>query len=129
MSTPAIDTHAFVKRITAAGMPEAQAEVLAEALAERPVPVTKGAVTHAVETLGRAVDKRLASLERGQASLEKGQASLEKGQAALEKGQAALEKGQASLEKGQAVLMENQLEANRALSAIMAHLGIPKQGA
>ena len=49
MTPPAIDTHAFVKRIAGAGMPEPQAEVLAE----RPLPASKGAVTHAVETLGR----------------------------------------------------------------------------
>ncbi len=30
MNTLAFDTHGFVKRLTAAGMPEAQAEVLAE---------------------------------------------------------------------------------------------------
>lgn len=30
MSALAFDTHAFVKRLTAAGMPEAQAEVLAD---------------------------------------------------------------------------------------------------
>ncbi len=30
MSAIAFDTHAFIKRLTAAGMPEAQAEVLAE---------------------------------------------------------------------------------------------------
>lgn len=30
MGAIAFDTHAFVKRLTAAGMPEAQAEVLAE---------------------------------------------------------------------------------------------------
>lgn len=34
-----------------------------------------------------------------------------------------------SVEKGQDVLMENQLETNRSLAAIMAHLGIPKPGA
>jgi len=34
MSTIVFDTHAFVKRLTAAGMPEAQAEVLAESQAE-----------------------------------------------------------------------------------------------
>ena len=31
MSAIAFDTHAFIKRLTAAGMPEIQAEVLAEA--------------------------------------------------------------------------------------------------
>jgi hypothetical protein len=30
MSAIAFDTHAFIKRLTAAGMPESQAEVLAE---------------------------------------------------------------------------------------------------
>ena len=30
MTTITFDTHAFVKRLTAAGMPEAQAEVIAE---------------------------------------------------------------------------------------------------
>ncbi len=30
MSAIAFDTHAFIKRLTAAGMPETQAEVLAE---------------------------------------------------------------------------------------------------
>ncbi len=30
MSAIAFDTHAFVKRLTAAGMPEVQAEILAE---------------------------------------------------------------------------------------------------
>ncbi len=30
MASAIFDTHAFVKRLTAAGMPEAQAEILAE---------------------------------------------------------------------------------------------------
>ena len=30
MSAIAFDTHAFIKRLTAAGMPETQAEVLAD---------------------------------------------------------------------------------------------------
>ena len=39
-SQPAFDTHAFVKRQTGAGMPESQAEILAQGqsnLSERPV--------------------------------------------------------------------------------------------
>ncbi len=35
----------------------------------------------------------------------------------------------AALKTGQSVLMDNQLETNRALTAIMAHLGIAKPGA
>ena len=34
MSTIVFDTHAFVKRLTAAGMPEQQAEVLADSQAQ-----------------------------------------------------------------------------------------------
>jgi hypothetical protein len=30
MATTILDTHAFIKRLTAAGMPEAQAEILAD---------------------------------------------------------------------------------------------------
>ena len=98
MRAVSIDTHAFVKRITAVGMPEAQAEVLAETLADRPTPVSKGAVVESVEKLGRAVDRRLESVDRRLSTLE----------------------------GGQSVLNENQLETNRALNAIMAHLGIAK---
>ncbi|MBF0562075.1 MAG: hypothetical protein HQL37_08655 [Alphaproteobacteria bacterium] len=107
--TAAIDTHAFIKRMTAVGMPEPQAEVLAETLAERPVPVSKGAATEAVETLGRAVDRRFDAAERRLG----GQINGVKAEVV-------------DVRKDMAILNENQLETNRALTAIMAHLGIPK---
>ncbi len=63
MNTPTFNTNAFVKRITAAGMPERQAEVLAEALAERPRLATKSAVIESIEALARAVERRFVGLE------------------------------------------------------------------
>ncbi|MEI6984735.1 MAG: hypothetical protein WCK65_01275 [Rhodospirillaceae bacterium] len=95
MTIAAIDTHAFVKRITAAGMPEPQAEVLAEILAERPAPVSKGAVVAAIQEAAVGTNRRIDATEK-------------------------------RLNEKIAILNENQLETNRALAAIMAHLGIRK---
>ncbi len=95
MTIVSIDTHAFVKRITAAGMPEAQAEVLAETLAERPAPVSKGAVIAAIQESAVGINRRIDATEK-------------------------------RLNEKIAIINENQLETNRSLAAIMAHLGIPK---
>ena len=59
-------------------------------------PATIGDVLVAVDTLGRAVDRRLSGLEQGQTELK----------------------------QGQAVLMENQVDLKRGVDAILAHLGI-----
>ena len=89
---PAFDTHAFVKRLTQAGMPEDQAEVLANGqsdLYERLV--TK---EYFQFTLNHELEKLRAELKH---DIEKVQANLEKVQANLEQGQANLEQGQAEL--------------------------------
>ena len=75
---PAFDTHAFVKRLTRAGMPEDQAEVLANGqsdLYERLV--TK---EHFEFTLTHELEKLRAELKH---DIEKGQANLEKLRAEL----------------------------------------------
>ena len=82
---PAFDTHAFVKRLTQAGMPEDQAEVLANGqsdLYERLV--TK---EYFQFTLNHELEKLRAELKH---DIEKVQANLEKVQANLEQGQAEL---------------------------------------
>ena len=82
---PAFDTHAFVKRLTQAGMPEDQAEVLANGqsdLYERLV--TK---EYFQFTLNHELEKLRAELKH---DIEKVQANLEQGQANLEQGQAEL---------------------------------------
>jgi hypothetical protein len=56
----AIDTHAFIKQITAVGMPEPQAEVLARALSERP---GKSAVIEAVQKSTVDINKRIEAVE------------------------------------------------------------------
>ncbi len=107
-----------------------------------------------IDAMDRRVDQRLSALESGQAELrtsvsqlQTGQAELQTGQAELQTGQAELrtsvaelqtgqaelrtsvaelQTGQAALQTGMAILNENQLHTNRALAAILAHLGVPK---
>ncbi|MEI6986691.1 MAG: hypothetical protein WCK65_11230, partial [Rhodospirillaceae bacterium] len=118
MNMIAFDTHTFIKRITAAGMPEPQAEVLADVLAERPVPATKGAINHAIATLGRAVDKRLLALENGQTELKAGLAELRTGQTELKIGLADHSAKLSSLEKGQAELKIGLADHSAKLSSL-----------
>ena len=103
----AIDTHAFVKRITAAGMPEAQAEVLADVLAERPPAVTKGAVIEAVEKLGRGIDRRVQTLESAVSSM----------RSEIDGRFERMETMLAKILEGQAVLHQNDMELKRRLDA------------
>ncbi len=63
MTAAAIDTRDCVTRMTAVGMPEPQAEVLGEMLADSQVGISKKAVLDAVEKLGRSIDKRFVALE------------------------------------------------------------------
>ncbi|CAK0770986.1 hypothetical protein WCLP8_4660013 [uncultured Gammaproteobacteria bacterium] len=140
MSMITIDTLKLSERLHGAGFTRRQAAGAAEGIAEAlgATYPTKDAVIDVVETLGRSVDRRFTSLEIKVDRLEAGQAKLEAGQAKLEAGQAKLESGQTDLkssvtklessvtklQSGQAVLMENQLQVNSKLDAIMAHLGI-----
>ena len=62
MATAIFDTHAFIKRLTAAGMPEAQAEILAEEFlrrhSERLAVQPKHALASGTEAMGeRIVDQ------------------------------------------------------------------------
>ena len=94
-----VDTLKVAERLHIAGFTRKQAAEVAGVVAEALADhPRKDAVIESVEALGRTVDRRLA----------------------------ALEAGQAELKVGLAIVNENQLETNRALAAIMAHLGIPK---
>jgi hypothetical protein len=64
-TTIPFDTHAHVKRTIAAGMPEAQAEVQAEALAEIALAnlATEDDLRQAVDAVEQRVEARLATLE------------------------------------------------------------------
>lgn len=93
--TPAFDTQAFIARMTLAGMPEPQAQALAETFAEQPAPIRKGAVIEAIHDSAVKLNKRIDASET-------------------------------RLAEKISVINENQLETNRALGAIMAHLGIAK---
>ena len=127
---PAIDTLKVSHRLQSAGMPRKQADVVVEALADavsdRP---SKDAVLEAVETLGTAMDRRFAvvdkqhldvraeldELKTGQAELRTGQDELRTGQAELETGQAHIMSLLTKLLDGQAVLHQNGMELKRRL--------------
>jgi uncharacterized protein Yka (UPF0111/DUF47 family) len=65
-ATLPFDTHAYVKRLTAAGMPEAQADVQAEALAELVLSqvATKADLRQAVEGLEQRIDQAAERLDQ-----------------------------------------------------------------
>ena len=134
---PAIDTLKVSHRLQSAGMPRKQADVVVEALADavsdRP---SKDAVLEAVETLGTAMDRRFAAVDKqhlvvraeidelktGQAELRTGQDELRTGQDELRTGQDELRTGQAQIMSlltklldGQAVLHQNDMELKRRL--------------
>ena len=134
---PAIDTLKVSHRLQSAGMPRKQADVVVEALADavsdRP---SKDAVLEAVETLGTAMDRRFAAVDKqhlvvraeidelktGQAELRTGQDELRTGQDELRTGQDELRTGQAQIMSlltklldGQAVLHQNDMELKRQL--------------
>ncbi|MBI4083707.1 MAG: DUF1640 domain-containing protein [Candidatus Lambdaproteobacteria bacterium] len=71
MSPLPFDTHAYVKRLIAAGMPEAQAEVQAQALAEIVLAqvATKDDLRQAVAELKRDIGSLRDELKRDGASL------------------------------------------------------------
>ena len=112
MNTPTFNTNAFVKRITAAGMPERQAEVLAEALAERPRLATKSAVIESIEALARAVERRFVGLE---AKIDERFAKVDEQFAKIDQRFTGLEGMLARLLDGQAVLLQNDMELKRRL--------------
>jgi len=128
MTAAAFDTLKLAERLHGSGFSKKQsvglAEGLAEALAESHP--TKDAVVEVVETVGRSVDRRLNSLEAGQARLESKVGALEAGQARLEAKTDKLEAGQSVLMDNQAELRRDVQNGNQMLTAIMAHLGIPK---
>ena len=144
MSVVAIDTHAFIKRMTGSGMPEAQAEVLAETLAEPPLPISRDAVVESVERLGRSIDRRFKAVDQRITDLETKvdtgflevraclhrlehhMGGMGQRQDSLEQSMGGIEQRQDRLEHNMGVLMENQLHTNRSVDAIMAHLGITK---
>ena len=114
---PHIDTHSFVKRITAAGMAEPQAEIIAEALAVHGKHVSKPAIVESVEKLGRGIDKQISALKDGQAKLQGDVSELRAGQAELKSDVAELKAGQSQIMglltkilDGQAVITQNEME-------------------
>ena len=127
---PAIDTLKVSHRLQSAGMPRKQADVVVEALAgavsDRP---SKDAVLEAVETLGTAMDRRFAAVDKqhlvvraeldelktGQAELRTGQDELRTGQDELRTGQAHIMSLLSKLLDGQAVLHQNGMELKRRL--------------
>jgi ABC-type phosphate transport system auxiliary subunit len=140
MSPAVLDTLKAVQKLQNAGFTRKQAagvvEVLADAVEERP---TRDGVIDAVETLGRAVDRRFTIMEQRQSAFDQRQAAFEQRQSSLEQGQAALiEKTdrlqaeqvkqsdvlagiQAMLVKildGQAVLHQNDMELKRRLDQL-----------
>ena len=107
MSVVAIDTHAFIKRMTGAGMPEAQAEALAETLAEPLLPISRDAVVESVERLGRSIDRRFKAVDQRFADLEaKVDAGLSEMRELLQK-----------IIDGQTVLHQNDMELKRRLDS------------
>ena len=87
-------------------------------------PATIGDVLVAVDTLGRAVDRRLADVERSQAALRGDVAELQTKVDRLESGQARVETKVDRIEsllvkllEGQAVLHQNDMELKRRLDA------------
>ena len=124
MTAAAFDTLKLAERLHGSGFTRKQSAGLAEGLAEAIAEIhpTKDAVVEVVETVGRAVDRRLITLEAGQARLEAKTDKLEAGQARLEEKTDKLEAGQARLEEmlgklleGQAVLLQNDMELKRRL--------------
>ncbi|MEI8396823.1 MAG: hypothetical protein WCF85_18975 [Rhodospirillaceae bacterium] len=78
MPAAAIDTLKVSHKLQSAGMPRKQAEAVAEVVAETVEDrAGKDAMKDAVDTLGRAVDKRFDGVERRLSSLEHGQARIE----------------------------------------------------
>ena len=134
---PAIDTLKVSHRLQSAGMPRKQADVVVEALAgavsDRP---SKDAVLEAVETLGTAMDRRFAAVDKqhlvvraeldelktGQAELRTGQDELRTGQDEIRTGQAELRTGQAELRTGQDELRTGQAELRTGQAHIMSLL-------
>ncbi|MEI8396296.1 MAG: hypothetical protein WCF85_16300 [Rhodospirillaceae bacterium] len=120
MPIAAIDTLKVSHKLQSAGMPRKQAEAVAEAMAETVEDrAGKDAVKEAVETLGRAVDKRFTALEskvdhQGAAiqRLEQGQTEL---RTEMNERLSGIESLLSKILDGQAVLHQNDMELKRRL--------------
>ncbi len=107
MTVVAFDTLKLAEKLHGAGFTRKQASGAAEALSEALSEsyTSKNATTEAVETLGRAIDKRFTTLETKVETLDQRQ------QADTARIMGMLEK----LLEGQAVLHQNDMELKRRL--------------
>ena len=110
MTAVAFDTLKLAEKLQGSGFTRKQAsgaaEALAEALTDRP---SKEAVIGAVQDSAVGINRRIESAEKRLSGQIDDVKSEVKG-----------------VRDSVAIINENQLETNRALNAIMAHLGIPK---
>jgi len=121
LTTPTFDTLKTAHKLQSAGMPRKQAEAVAETLADVVADRScKAAVIEAVQKTAVGTNLRMDAMER---RLGERIDTVERRIGGVEQ---RLGERIDAVEKGQAVLMENQLQTNRALTAIMTHLGIPK---
>lgn len=106
MTSLPIDTLKAAHKLQASGFTKKQAEGAAELLADA---LVERAGKDATATALSLVSAKLETMDQRQQT-----------------DAAELRRGLAAVKEGLAVVNENQLETNRALTAIMAHLGIPK---